>query len=93
VTKTKAEIRRRTVALQQLRAERRFALAGRDLPWGVPWCAGPSSPHHQTPGCEGCAGAAAYLRDRAARYDPQIRALAVEIEALTAKPVQGVLFA
>ena len=66
-----------------LRTERRNWLASRDLPWGVPWCAGPGSPYHLEICCEGCA-TVAWCRVRAAEIAEQIR----QLEASLAPVVQ-----
>jgi len=53
-TLTKTAARAVNSRIRLLRSERRNWLAGRYLPWGVPWCTGPASPYHQEPTCEGC---------------------------------------
>ncbi len=60
--------------VRALHRQRRDWLAGRGLPWGVPWCAGPGSPYHQEPVCEGC-GTAAWCKARAGEIGEQIRHL------------------
>jgi hypothetical protein len=55
--------------IRELRAARRMA-----IPWGWPWCAGPSAEYHQPPRCEGCMGREFY-EDRIREIDAQIRSL------------------
>jgi hypothetical protein len=87
VTLTKTAVRAVNSRIRELRRERRNWLAGRYLPWGMPWCAGPASPYHQEPLCQGC-GTVAWCRDRAAEISEQIRCL----EASLAPAVQGALW-
>jgi hypothetical protein len=47
--------------IRTLRTERQNWLAGKYTHWGEPWCAGPGSPYHRDPCCEGC-GAGAFPR-------------------------------
>lgn len=59
MTMTKTEQRRINAQLRDLRAGRKALLTGKPYAnTGVPWCAGPGSPGHQDPGCDGCATAA-----------------------------------
>jgi hypothetical protein len=85
VTKTAQRAVNRQI--RALYAERRDWLTGRGMPWGVPWCAGPGSPYHQQPCCEGC-GTVAWCRARAAEVGYQIR----QLEASLAPQVQGALW-
>ena len=71
---TKTAIKRINGHVRQLQRYRNDTLAGRYLPWGVPWCKGPASPYHQPPVCEGC-GVRASAGDEAARIAEQIRQL------------------
>lgn len=64
-TKRGRDIKAKVAALRELR--RTVA------PWGLPWCAG-TGPHHQGPGCEGCAGRK-YLAEELAQIDAEIARL------------------
>ena len=87
MTLTKTATQAVNSGIRTLRAERRNWLVGRYTHWGQPWCAGPGSPYHQEPGCEGCA-AVARCRDRAAEISEQI----TDLEASLVPTVQGVLW-
>jgi hypothetical protein len=87
VTLTKTAGRTLNSRIRTLRAERRNWLAGRYAHWGEPWCAGPGSPYHQEPCCEGCA-TVAWCRDRAAEISEQI----TDLEASLVPAVQGALW-
>ena len=84
---TKTRQRQANARLRVLRTERKAWRLGRCVPWGVPWCGGPSSPYHQAPLCEGCA-TVAWCRDRAA----EITAGIARIEASVAPNVQEELW-
>ncbi len=85
VTKTATRVVNRRI--RELRTERRNWLAGRYVPWGTPWCAGPASPYHQEPCCEGC-GTVAWCRARVDEAGEQIRRL----ESSLAPAVQEALW-
>ena len=87
MTLTKTATRAVNNRIRALRADRRNWLAGRYTHWGQPWCAGPGSPYHQEPGCEGCA-TVAWCRDRAAEVAERVR----QLEATPRPEVQGVLW-
>ncbi len=86
---TKTQARALNSRLRALRAERLNWIAGKAIRewWGVPWCTGPASPHHQEICCEGCA-TVAWCRDRAAEIAGQIR----QLEASLVPVVQGALW-
>ena len=75
--------------LRALRRERRDWLSGKAIRgwWGVPWCTGPDSPHHQVITCEGCA-TVTWCRNRAAEIAGQIG----QPEAALAPRIQGALW-
>jgi hypothetical protein len=85
MTKTRAKAVNSKI--RALQAERRNWAAGRYMPWGWPWCAGPGSRYHQEPCCEGCT-TVAWCRQRAEEIAGQIR----QLEATLAPQVQGVLW-
>lgn len=87
MTLTKTAGRAVNSTIRELRSERRKWLAGRYAPWGMPWCAGPDSPHHLEICCEGCA-TVAFCRHRAAEIAEQIG----QLEAMLAPAVQGALW-
>lgn len=87
MTLTKTAERAVNSKLRTLRAERRNWLAGKYAHWGEPWCAGPGSPYHQEPCCEGCA-TVAWCRHRAAEIAGQIS----QLEASLVPVVQGALW-
>jgi hypothetical protein len=86
-TLTKTAARAVNSRIRALHAERRNWLAGRYLPWGMPWCAGPASPYHQEGACEGCA-TVAWCRHQAGEIAEQIR----QLEASLTPQVQGALW-
>ena len=86
-TLTKTAERAVNSKLRVLRSERRNWLGGKYTHWGMPWCAGPGSPHHQELCCEGCA-TVAWCRNRAAQIAGQIS----QLEASLVPPVQGALW-
>jgi hypothetical protein len=86
-TLTKTAARAVNSRLRALRAERKAWLTGRYAHWGMPWCTGPASPHHQEICCDGCA-VVAWCRDRAAEIGEQIKSL----EASLVPAAQGALW-
>jgi hypothetical protein len=86
-TLTKSAVRAVNSRIRALRSERRRWLAGRYVPWGWPWCAGPGSAHHQEIACEGCA-TVAWCRHRAGEIAGQIS----QLKASLVPHVQGALW-
>jgi hypothetical protein len=84
-TKTAQRVINRQI--RALHRERRDWLAGRGLPWGVRWCAGPGSPYHQEIACEGCA-TIAWCRHRADEIAAQIG----QLEASLVPAIQETLW-
>jgi len=87
---TKTAQRRIGAQVRDLRRQRLDWLAGRGMPWGMPWCTGPGNPSCQGPLCEGCA-CRLYCGDRAADLAGQ----AGELLALLTppgRPVQEALW-
>jgi hypothetical protein len=88
MTKTQKQEKALRAELIELNRRSRAILAGRYAPWGFPWCAGPGSPYHQPPACEGCAGRL-MLAGQAAALAPRI----AQLKAMLAPaPAQGALF-
>ncbi len=87
MTLTKTAERAVNSKLRTLRAERRNWLAGRYTHWGEPWCAGPGSPYHQEPRCEGCA-TVDWCRGRAEEISERI----TDLEGSLTPVIQGALW-
>ena len=84
---TKTAVRAVNSRIRALQRDRKDTLAGRWLPWGLPWCKGPASEYHQEPLCEGCL-IRSLAEDEAARIADRIR----QLQASLAPAEQGALF-
>ena len=78
-TLTKTATRRVNSQIRALQRDRNDTLAGRWLPWGIPWCNGPGrSQSCQGGACEGCC-TRLWCQDQAAPLAEQIRQLRAKL--------------